>query len=45
MIFRAFVFEPDEIVRGFLLMALNKRGYEYFAFERAGVCSMDLEAK
>jgi len=44
MILRAIVFEPDEIVREFLLLVLNNRGYEYFTFERAGVCAMDLEA-
>jgi hypothetical protein len=42
---RAFVFEPDEIVREFLLLALNRRGYELFAFERAGVCAMGCEGR
>ena len=44
MIFRALVFEPNEIVQGFLLLVLKKRGYECFVFERPGVCVMDLEA-
>jgi len=43
MIIRAFVFDPNEIVREFLLLVLNKRGYECFAFERVGICAMDLE--
>jgi len=42
---RAFVFEPDEIVREFVLMVLNRRGYEPFAFERAGVCAMGCEGR
>jgi DNA-binding response OmpR family regulator len=45
MILRAFIFEPDEIVREFLQLVLDRRGYEVFAFERAGVCAMAHEAR
>lgn len=38
MILRATVFEPNELVRGFLMLVLNNRGYECFAFERTGTC-------
>lgn len=41
---RAFVFEPDDFVREYLLLVLNQRGYECFAFERAGICAMEHEA-
>ena len=44
MILRAFVFEPNDIVREYLLRVLNQRGYECFAFERAGICAMEHEA-
>jgi DNA-binding response OmpR family regulator len=44
MILRALVFEPDEMVRELLLMVLDRRGYEVFGFERAGVCTMGSEA-
>ena len=44
MILRALVFEPNEMAREFLLQVLNRRGYECFAFERAGICAMNLDA-
>ena len=45
MMLRAFVFEPDENVREFLMLILKKRGYECFTFKRAGICVMDLGAR
>jgi len=44
MTLRAFIFEAEEIIRDLLLLVFEKRGYECIAFERAGICVMNLES-
>ncbi len=39
---RAFVFEDNELVRSFVTLIFEKRGYEVFAFSEASMCPLFL---